>query len=234
MRHFGLLIPATNTTCEIELGHLPGGLQAHFARCGRDGPSPFHPSLDADIAYQSKMLADARVELIMLIQTSASLFDEDYDAVTIRRITDASGLPAFTSAQAVGQALQAFGAKRIAFATPYSPEVIGLATRYYERNYGMTVIAGESLGAADAYAIGKMDAEMVTAAFKRIDRPEIDVLVVPGGNFPTMHRVAAWEATFGKPVLTTNQALLWAVLRAMEIVTPIRGRGRLLETMLEA
>ena len=73
------------------------------------------------------------------------------------------GVTGHQSAQAVGQALHAFGAKRIAFATPYSPEMIGRATRYYERNFGMTVVAGESLGAADAYAIGKMDAEMVTA-----------------------------------------------------------------------
>ena len=75
------------------------------------------------------------------------------------------------------------------------------------------MVASESLGATDAYAIGKMDAAMVEAAFRRIDRPEVDALVVPGGNFPTMDRIAAWERQFGKPVITTNQAALWAVLQ---------------------
>jgi maleate cis-trans isomerase len=41
--------------------------------------------------------------------------------------------------------------------------------------------------------------------------------------------IAPWERQFGKPVITTNQATLWAVLRAMRIDTPLAGKGRLLE-----
>src|SRR5499427_9491239 len=118
-RHFGMLIPSTNTTCEIEFRRLPADLQVHTARLGKGGASAFSPSLDADVAYQSKMLGSARVEVIALIQTSASLFAEDYDAVTIKRMTEASGLPSLTSAQAIGQALKALKASRVAMATPY-------------------------------------------------------------------------------------------------------------------
>ena len=75
---------------------------------------------------------------------------------------------------------------------------------------------------------------MAQAAFSRIDRPDIDALVVPGGNFPTMDSIAAWEQQFGKPVITTNQAALWAVMRAMRISTPLSGKGRLLEQLPEA
>src|SRR5262245_34909648 len=212
-RHFGILIPSTNTTCEIEFCRLPADLQVHTARLGKGGKSPFAPSLDADIAYQSKMLGDARVEVIALAQTSASLFADDYDEVTVKRMTEASGVPSLTSAQAVGRALRALGRSRIAMATPYSEEVIGRAKHYYETNYGIAVVASESLGATDSYAIGKMDADMVPAAFGRIDRADIGALMVPGGNFPTMDWIARWEQQFGKPVITTNQATLWAVLR---------------------
>lgn len=233
-RHFGMLIPSTNTTCEAEFGRLPPDLQVHVARLGKDGPTPFSPSLDADVAYQSKLLGDARVEVIALAQTSASLFADDYDEVTVRRMTEASGgVPSLTSAQAIGRALRALGTQRIAFATPYSEEVIGLAKRYYEAKYGISVGASESLGATSSYAIGKMDAGAAQAAFCRIDRPDIEALVVPGGNFPTMDRIAAWEQQFGKPVITTNQATLWAVLRAMRIATPLSGKGRLLAEMPE-
>jgi maleate isomerase len=223
-----MLVPSTNTTCEIEFRRLPADLQVHTARLGKDGKTPFHPSLDADIAYQSKMLGSARVEVIALIQTSASLFAEDYDAVTIKRMTEASGLPSLTSAQAIGEALRALGASRIALATPYSPEVIARATHYYESKYGMTVAAAESLGGEDAYSIGKMDAGMAQAAFGRIDRPDVDALVLPGGNFPTLEFIAPWERQFGKPVITTNQAALWAILRAMKISTELPEWGRLL------
>ena len=230
-RHFGILVPSTNTTCEIELSRLPQDLQVHTARLGKGGGSPFSPSLDADVAYQSKLLSDARVEVIALAQTSASLFADDYDEVTVKRMTEASGVPSFTSAQAVGRALQALGAKRIAMATPYSEEVIARAKHYYESKYGIAVVASESLGATNSYAIGKMDAGVAQAAFARIDRPDIEALVVPGGNFPTMEHIAPWERQFGKPVVTTNQATLWAVLRAMKITTPLPGKGRLLEQL---
>jgi len=232
-RHFGILIPSTNTTCEIEFGRLPGDLQVHTARLGKESGTPFSPSRDADVIYQSKLLGDARVEAIALVQTSASLFSDDYDAVMVKRMTEASGVPAVTSAQAIGRALRALGTLRIAMATPYSEEVIGRAKRYFESKYGIAVVAAQSLGASDAYLIGKMDAGAVQTAFDRIDRPDVEALMVPGGNFPTFDWIAAWEQRFGKPVITTNQAALWAILKVMRIATPLAGRGRLLDQLPE-
>lgn len=234
MRHFGMLVPSTNTTCELEFSGLPLGLLAHTGRLGKGGSTPFSPSLDADVAYQAKLLGDARVEVIALAQTSASLFADDYDDVTVKRMTEASGLPSLTSAQAMGWALQSLGTLRVAMATPYSEDVIARATRYFQSKYGVTVLASESLGATDSYAIGKMDAGMAEAAFARIDRPDVEALIVPGGNFPTMNAIEAWEQRFAKPVITTNQAALWAVLRVMRIDAPIPGRGRLLQHLPRA
>jgi len=228
--HFGVLIPSTNTTVEIEYTRLlPPTLQAHIGRLGKGGDTPFSPSLDADLAYQSRMLGHAKVAAVALAQTSASLFEDDYDAKAVRLMTEGTGAPAMTSAQAIGQAVQALGATRIALVSPYSDHVIGLAKRYYETRHGLAVVAMEGFGATDAYAIGGLSADNATEAFLRIDRPDIQVLVVPGGNFPTMRFIAGWERRFGKPVITTNQAALWGVMRAMGVTAPLPGLGRLLE-----
>ncbi len=232
IRHFGMLIPSTNTTVEIEYSRLlPETLQLHVARLGKDGNTPFHPSLKADIDYQSKMLGNAKVEAICLTQTSASLFEKGYDADVKRRMEKGAGVPALTSAEAVGQAVCALGCRRIAIATPYSEEVIGLAKRYYETHFRLETVATASFGATDAYAIGGLTADNATDAFARIDRPAIEALVVPGGNFPTMKHVAEWEQRFGKPVITTNQAAIWAVMGVLKVKTPLPGLGRLLETL---
>lgn len=228
--HFGVLIPATNTTCEIEYSRLlPPNLQVHVGRLGKGGDTPFSPSLDADLAYQSKMLGQAKVEVVALAQTSASLFDDGYDAKAKALMAEGAGVPALTSAEAIGEAVRALGANRIALVSPYSAQVIERARAYYETRYGLSVVAMEGFGATDAYAIGGLSADNATEAFVRIDRPEIEVLVVPGGNFPTMRHVAAWERRFGKPVITTNQAALWAMLRVMGVSAPLPGLGRLLE-----
>jgi len=229
--HFGVLIPSTNTTVEIEYKLLPPTLQAHVGRLASSGGGPFSPSKDEDIDYQSRLLGTAKVEVVSLAQTSASLFAENYDGNVTQRMSKAAVVPAVTSAQAIGQAVQALGARRIALVSPYSQPVIERAKHYYESKYGLQVVALEGFAATDSYMIGKLGPENARDAFARINRPEIEILVVPGGNFPTMSFVAAWEREFGKPVLTTNQAALWAMMGIMGVRDPLPGLGRLLETM---
>jgi len=177
-RHFGVLIPSTNTTVEMERRLLPPTYQAHVGRLMSNGGS-FSPSRDEDVDYQSRLLGTAKVEMVILAQTSASLCAEDYDDVVT---------------------------KRMSAGAPYS----------------------EAVGATDAYAIGKLGPQNARDAFARIDRPEIEVFVVPGGNFPTMASVAAWKREFGKPVVTTNQASIWAMLRAFKSADRLPAFGRLL------
>ena len=228
-RHFGVLIPSTNTTVELESRLLPAAYQAHIGRLMTSAPGrTFQPSRDEDVDYQSRLLGTARVELVILAQTSASLFGDDYDEVTTRRMSAGAGVPAITSAQAVGRAVRALGARRIAIVSPYSDEVNQRAGRYFAAKHGLEAVALEGFGATDSYAIGQLSPENARDAFARIDRPEIEVLVVPGGNFPTMTSIAGWEREFGKPVVTTNQASFWAMLQMLKTGDSIPGFGRLL------
>ena len=229
-RHFGVLIPSTNTTVETELARLPSGYQAHFGRVATSAPGqPFRPGRDEDIDYQSKLLATAKVEMVILIQTSGSLFADDYDEVTTKRMSAAAGVPAITSAQSVGRALRALGARRIALVSPYSEDVNARARRYFADKHGLEIAVVEGFAATDSYAIGNLQPEKAREAFARIDRPDIDAFVVPGANFPTMASIAAWESEFKKPVVTSTQAAVWAMARELG-GEPIPGFGRLLES----
>ena len=226
-RHFGVLIPSTNTTVEIECRFLPMTYQAHIGRLKSIGGS-FSPGRDEDIDYQSKLLGTAKVEMVILAQTSASLFADDYDDAVTKRMSSGAGVPAVTSAQAVGRAVRALGARRIAIVSPYSEDVNGRAARYFRDKHGLETVALEGFCATDAYAIGKLGPQNARDAFARIARPEIDVFVVPGGNFPTMSSVDAWERELGKPVVTTNHASFCAMLRAFDRADRLKGYGRLL------
>ncbi|MFZ0020130.1 MAG: hypothetical protein WAL10_22640, partial [Acetobacteraceae bacterium] len=65
--HFGVLIPSTNTTVEIEYSRLlPATLQAHVGRLLTSGTGPFAPSKDADVDYQARLLGTAKVEVVSL------------------------------------------------------------------------------------------------------------------------------------------------------------------------
>ena len=228
---FGALIPSTNTTAEIEYRRLPASYQAHFGRLLSSTPGrPFAPSRDEDIDYQAKLLGTAKVQMVVLIQTSASLFADDYDGVTERRMSAGANVPAITSARAVGRALRALGARRIGLVSPYSEEVNARARRYFADKHGLDVALVEGFAATDSYTIGHLGPENARDAFARINRPEIDAFAVPGGNFATMASIDAWEREFGKPVVTTNQACVWAVAHELG-GERIPGAGRLLATM---
>jgi maleate cis-trans isomerase len=104
------------------------------------------------------------------------------------------------------------------------------ARRYYTGKHGLEIAALDGFAATDSYAIGKLGPENAREAFVRIDRPDVEAFVVPGGNFGTLQSLAAWEAEFGKPVVTSSQALLWAVARQLQ-GEPIPGLGCLLQEM---
>lgn len=230
--HFGVLIPSTNTTVETELARLPPGYQPHFARVLTSTPGqPFAPGCDEDVDYQAKLLGTARVEMVILMQTSASLFADDYDETVTRRMSAAAGgVPAITSANAIVRALRALGAKRIAVVSPYSQEVNARARRYFSGKHGLEVAVVEGFAAKDSYAIGKLDPDNARDAFARIDTPEIDAFAVPGANFPTMASIAAWEGELGKPVVSSTQAAMWAMAKQLG-GERIAGFGRLLEQL---
>lgn len=229
--HFGVLIPSTNTTTEIEYSRLPTDYQAHYARILTSTPGrPFSSGRDEDIEYQSKLLGTAKVAMVVLIQTSASLHADDYDDVTERRMSAGAGAPAMTSARAVGRALRALGARRIGLVSPYSEEVNARARRYFSNKHGLDVAALSGFAAEDSYTIGKLGPELAREGLMQINRADIDAFCVPGGNFATLASIAAWEHEFGKPVVTTNQACLWAVARECN-GKPITGMGKLLEAM---
>src|SRR6266576_3200198 len=156
-RHFGFLIPSTNTTVEMECRLLPPAYQAHIGRLMTSTPGQtFSPSRDEDIDYQSRLLGTAKVELVILAQTSASLFADDYDDSVIRRMSAGAGVPAVTSAQAVGRAVRALGARRIALVSPYSDAVNARAAQYFKTKHGLEAVAPEGFGATDSYAIAQL------------------------------------------------------------------------------
>lgn len=50
-----------------------------------------------------------------------------------------------------------------------------------------------------------------------------------GGALHTLHFIAKRERRFGKPVVTTNQATMWASFNALGGDETLSGDGRLLE-----
>lgn len=231
IRRAGALIPCTNAMIEIEFNRvLPKRYQVHV---GRLQMGPINEQgwrmQDADIDYQARLLGTVQVRFVVLAQTNASFFAPGYDEAVTRRIERASGAPAATSGQLTGRAAKALGARRIAFISPYSDALNDLGRRYYETAHGLRVVAVQTFGQpATSDAVNAIKPEAATAALQRADSPEVEAFIIAGGALATLHLIEDWERQLGKPVVTTNQVAIWAILGALGGQEALPGYGRLL------
>jgi maleate cis-trans isomerase len=233
-RRIGLLAPSSSTTQEIEYRHiLPANITLHTARLVLRTVDPNATiSIVEEIEQESRKLADADVDVIVLAATApSSRKGLGYDQELIDRISNASGKPATTASTALIQALEVLGARKIVIAAPWSDEVNRIAAVFIEAS-GVRVLAHRALGHVANLDIGLLDEATAYDLGCAVDQPDADAVMLACGNWRTQGIVDRLEATLGKPVVTTNQVTLWGALRTIGHTAPMPGWGKLLRTRM--
>jgi maleate isomerase len=229
-RRIGLLLPSSNTTQEPEFTRiLPDGITLHVARLPlRNVGADDTARVVEDIEGESRKLADADVDAIVLAATAPSSRNGiGYDRELIGRIEAASGRKATTASTALIQALSAMGLQRLAVAAPWSAAVNATTAAFIEAS-GVTVLTQRAMGHVSNLDIGDLPEETAWQEGLAVDQVEAQAVMLACGNWATLGIVDRLESAIGKPVLTTNQVSLWAVLRLVGYHAPVFGWGRLL------
>lgn len=229
-RRIGLLLPSSNTTQELEFTRiLPEGITLHVARLPLRTVEPSSTArIVEDIETESQKLADADVDAIVLAATAPSSRNGiGYDQELIRRIEGASGRKATTASTALIQALKAMDLMRLVLAAPWTDATNVTSAAFIEAS-GCVVLAHRALGLVSNLKIGLLDEQTAFDMGASVDQPEAQAVMLACGNWLTMGIVDRLESAIGKPVLSTNQVSLWAVLRLVGYHAPVFGWGRLL------
>ncbi|WP_328813820.1 maleate cis-trans isomerase family protein [Nonomuraea cypriaca] len=133
-----------------------------------------------------------------------------------RRLAEAmreAGAPAaVTTSGALLEALGRLAAGRVAIATPYDPHVTD-RLRMFLREAGVDVVADSYLGLTTD--IWKVPYERTAELVAQADDERAEAIVISCTNLPTYDVIAPLEARLGKPVVSANQATMWAALRAV-------------------
>ncbi|MFD7918556.1 Asp/Glu racemase [Streptomyces sp. NPDC059740] len=148
------------------------------------------------------------------------------EAAVVAALHGAGAARAVTTTGAVTAALRRLGARRIAVVHPYQ-EPVGDWLRAYLAAAGFEVVSLTPLGAASVEAVYGATQAQVVAAVRAGDRPEADAVFVSCSALPTYEVVGPLEELLGKPVVTANQATMWAL--AGQVGVRAVGGGRLLE-----
>ncbi|MEK9786050.1 MAG: Asp/Glu racemase, partial [Gammaproteobacteria bacterium] len=111
--------------------------------------------------------------------------------------------------------------------TPYSDEVNQYIRRYIEDN-GFEVPVFGSFNQDDDNLVARISAESMKTAALEIGRHDnVDGVFVSCTSLRLAHCVADIENTLGKPVTSSNHAIIWHSLRLAGINDSIDGFGKL-------
>jgi maleate isomerase len=233
----GVLVPFTNTNLEPDLALMaPPGLSLHIARMGGydEDEVPDETQMQGlgamDLDETLALLSGAKPDVVLYGCTSATLtHGPGFDRDLATRIHARSGAATVTAAGALVHALATLGATRIAFASPYVPAINDMAIGFLAEMGIETVARADMDGALSNEGQGALTPQDVTALALRADHPDAQALVLSCTDMRAVECVADVEARLGKPVITSNQAMLFQTLQTLGIAEPVPGFGQLLE-----
>jgi maleate isomerase len=227
----GLLVPSSNTTMEPDFYAMaPMGVTVHTARMRLSQGTPEALiRMAEDTEGGAGLLADAGVDIIVYGCTTGSLVGGvEWEEGLVGRIEEETGIPAVSTSSAVVEALRTLGAKRIGVATPYSEELNGLEKSFLE-DLGFQVTGIRGLSLLDNLDIGRVGRGTLEDITREV-ADDADAVFISCTNLPAVGLIEEFEKEFNRPVVTSNQASMWAALRGS--VSPgVNGFGELMRRL---
>ena len=128
-------------------------------------------------------------------------------------------------------ALKRLGARRVSILTPYRADVNRALGEYYASR-GLEVLNVSGLDMDDDYAMTAIPPETIVEAGLRAMAPDADALFISCTALRASLAVKALEKALGRPVVTSNQAIVWHALGLVGLTAPT-APGQLFDTLQE-
>lgn len=140
------------------------------------------------------------------------------DEQLLQRSAKVTPIPVVLAMRATVDALSKLGIHRVAAVNPLASEMIPLATAYLEA-HGVTALSCPVIGVTSPIAVHGIPPG---AAYRHArqalsDAPDAEALLFLGGGWRTLDVVEALAFDTGKPVLSTNIAVVWAALKVIGV-----------------
>lgn len=226
----GYILLATEQTIEDDVMQLqPPGVGIHFTRAAiADSITNATLSAQAELLAEcaATLLPDGSLDVVCYACTSGSLVIGEQRVFTELN-KGAPGAKATSLITGVIRALNAVYAKRIVIATPYIDEINQREAEYLEAE-GFKVISISGLGIEKDSEMVRVAPDFITEFALSLDHSEADAIFISCGALRTLEVVQEIERRAGKPVIASNQAMIWDTLRLAGINDRIEGYGRLL------
>lgn len=239
-RRVGVLVPSANSTVEPDFVlAAPKHVTVHANRIGWEAKNLTEDEaivdrMNARVEEAASNLAAARVDVIAYGFATGSFYRGlDYAARLLERLQKATGVPTVATSPAMVDALRTFGARRLTVTSPY-PEWNNQRLRAYLEAAGFQVlnVAGEPRAAAGGFPVmSDQEPNDVVEFCVRVCESRADALLISCTMWRALEAAGELERRLGIPVVTANQATIWAAFRKLGVSQPIAGLGSLLEKL---
>ena len=153
------------------------------------------------------ILPDENIDCVVYGCTSGTIA-VGYDTIE-KKVKEAKPKAKITTpSTAAIKAFKRLNIKKIAIFTPYIKKLNDEILDYFSRQ-GFDVITNTYLDIAADYDIGKVDQNFLFEILSKIEIKKADALFISCTALPVLNIIERLEKRLGKPVITSNQSLIW-------------------------
>jgi maleate isomerase len=226
----GFVLIPNEQTVEAEMTRLmPAGVGAYFSRVvmPREISTESLGQVRGSLAETAaRILPDDGLDVVAYACTSGTVaLGEEVTHTELARAVP--GAKPTSLAGAVRKALAAMGVKRLVLGSPYIAELNANVARFLD-GAGFEVLATHGMGLHYDSEMTRVAPDYIADYARAIDREDADAVLLSCGALRSLEVVDEIEQDLGKPVICSNQALLWDCLRLAGIRDALPGLGRLL------
>ena len=131
-----------------------------------------------------------------------------------------------TPSLAAIRALKKLNVKKLAIFTPYSKILNDEVLDYFSEE-GFMISSNSYLDISADYDIGKVEQEFLFDELSKMEMNGADALFISCTALPVLNIIDRLEKKINKPVLSSNQALIWDSLQTIGENKDINGFGKL-------
>lgn len=229
----GSMVPSGNRVVEPSYHKIHiDGVSFHYSKISikKDTKEEVENMIN-NVPAAAENLADAEVDIISFACTAGSFVGGlNYDQKIIDLIEKTTGIKGTTTSTAVVKALNTLGLKNLIVATPYEDWINEKEEKFFNES-GFHVLDIQGLGYLEAADQAHEPPEniyaMVTDMVSQSD--SVDGVFISCTNFRGMDVIDILETDLQVPVVTSNQATLWDMLRQSGVHEKIQGYGKLFQ-----
>ncbi len=225
----GFVLLSMEQTIESDMMRLaPEGVGVHFTRAAMPNQvtaANLAAMIDELSSAAALLAPDADLDVLCYACTSGSVVMGEDNVRSELAKGNPHAIPT-TLVSGVLAALEALDAKRVVVATPYLYEVNAIEAEYMT-NLGYDVLDMVGLNITDDADMVRVTPEYIRDFAISVDRPDAEAIFVSCGALRTIEVIEEIETATGKPVVTSNQAMMWHCLRLAGIDDQLDGYGRL-------